>query len=98
MMTELGTSYDAVFNNGSQATSAGLVIKDRSVVSGGVMLVTAGPDVELLVCLVLAHSVLNETFCKHKTFMSYVLKFWLDIDDGCAIPQRALKFHQELSE
>ena len=97
MMAELGTSYDAVFNNGSQATQ-GLVIKDRSVVSGGVMLVTAGPDVELLVCLVLAHSVLNESFCKHKAFMSYVQKFWLDIDDGCAIPQKALKFHQELSE
>ena len=55
MMTELGTSYDAFFNNGSQATSAGLAIKDRSVVSGEVRLVTAAQDIELLVCLVLAH-------------------------------------------
>ena len=97
-MTELGTSYDAFFNNGSQATSAGLAIKDRSVVSGEVRLVTAAQDAELLVCLVLAHSVLNESFSKHQTFMSYVQRFWLDIDDGCSIPQKALKFRQELAE
>ena len=98
MMAELGTSYDAFFNSGCQATSAGLAIKDRAVTSGEVRLVTAAQDVELLVCLVLAHSVLNESFSKHKTLMSYVQKFWLDIDDGCSIPQKALKFHQELAE
>ena len=97
MMTELGTFYDAFFSDESPATSAGLVIKDRSVVSAEVRLVTTCHDVELLVCLVLAHSVLNESFSKLKTFMSYVQKFWLDID-GCSIPQQALKFHQGLAK
>ena len=95
-MTKLGTFYDAFFSDESPATSAGLVIKDRSVVSAEVRLVTTCHDVELLVCLVLAHSVLNESFSKLKTFMSYVQKFWLDID-GCSIPQQALKFHQGLA-
>ena len=94
----LGTSYDTFFSNGSPATSAKLVIKDQSVVSGEVRLATAGHDVELLVCLVLVHSVLSESFSKHKTFMSYVQQFWVDIDDGFSIPQKAIKFHHELIE
>lgn len=97
-MRLLGTSYEAIFQS-EDATAAGLPsISHGSVVvgPGDVKLVSADDDVALLVGLILAHSVLNVRFATGKrAFLSYVQKYMMSIDDGCPVPQKVLRFHQQ---
>ena len=57
--------------------------------------VTSDDEMVLIVCLVLAHSVFNVVSARHKAFMAYVQRYILDIEDGCHVPHKVLRFHQE---
>ena len=66
--------------------------------AGGELLMECRDEVEAVVALCLAHSVMNVKFNRTiASLMAYVQRYVLNIDDGIKPPQRCLRFVQQLS-
>ena len=69
----------------------------KVVAGAGETLIECGDEVEAVVALCLAHSVLNVKFSRRiASFMSFIQRYVLGIDDGIKPPQRCMRFVQQL--
>ena len=95
----LGVDLPRLLDGGYGAASgATLQLAALQVTAGGELLMECRDEVEAVVALCLAHSVVNVKFNRNiASFMSYVQRYVLNIDDRIKPPQRCMRFVQQLS-
>ena len=95
---QLGVDLGKLLQGGYAASPATLQLEGRQVLVSGRALMECSDEIEAVVALCLAHSVLNVKFPRGMAaFLGYIQKYVLGIDDGIKPPQRCLRFVQQLA-